>query len=63
MPVERRSRLVAKLQEQEQAERDGLNDDHSDERGAESGGVGAIVGDLVRHRATGFEGQEKAKAC
>ena len=53
--MEHRSWLVAELQQQEQAERDDLNDDHSDERGAESGAVGAIAGDLFRHRVVGFK--------
>jgi hypothetical protein len=47
--------LVSELQKQEQAERDDLNDDHSNERGAESGSVGVIAGDLFQHRVGGFE--------
>jgi hypothetical protein len=47
--------LVSELHKQEQAERDNLNDDHSNERGAESGVVGVITGDLFRHRVVGLE--------
>ena len=61
--MERRSYLVAELQKQEQSERDDLNDDHSNERSTESGAVGAIVGDLLRHRVVGFKGYVKPKAC
>ena len=54
-PAEPRSRLVAELQQQEQAERYELNDDHSDERGAESGAVRAIAGGLFGHIVVSFE--------
>jgi hypothetical protein len=61
--VEHRSWLVAELHQQEQAERDDLNDDHSEERGAKSGPFGAIAGDLFEHRGGGFEGKVGPKAC
>ena len=61
--MECRSWLVSELQKQEQAERDGLNDDHSNERGAESGSVGVIAGDVFRHRVVGFKEWVKPKAC
>jgi hypothetical protein len=60
--VEHRSWLIAELHQQEQAERDDLNDDHSEERGAESGPFGAIAGDLIEHRGVGFEDEVGPKA-
>ena len=53
--MERRSWLVSELHKQEQAERDNLNDDHSNKGGAESGAVGVNAGDLFRHRVVGFK--------
>ena len=61
--VEHRSWLVAELHQQEQAERNDLNDDHSEQRGAESGPGGAIAGDLFGHRGAGFEDKVGPKAC
>jgi hypothetical protein len=53
--VERRSWLVSELHKQEHAERDSLNDDHSNERGAESGAIGVVAGDLFRHSVVEFK--------
>lgn len=53
--MEHRSWLVAELHQQEQAERDDLNDDHSEKRGAESRAFGAFAGDLFGHCGAGLK--------